>query len=238
MSKTRISDLPEGPQLAGTTAQEMAYERLRYAIMIGHIGPGVALTIRGLAKLLDVSPTPVREALRRLTAERGVTILDNRRVTTTPMTPQRFDELIALRKTLECHAAQRALPHISDITINEMEQIDLSMDAAIDKGDYATTVILNLQFHTLFFSANPEQVVMPMIESIWLQLGPFTRIALRHIGQNYTIDRHKEIIAALRRRDAKAVRAAVAADVCEGMGHLGRQGLIETFTQNQKNRAA
>ncbi len=226
MGTLAITTLPIVPDLGDATAQETAYQRLRYAIMIGQIGPGVALTIRGLAHILEVSPTPVREALRRLSAQQAIVVLDNRRVLTPAMTAQRFDELIAVRAALEGHAASRAVPHITEIIINQMQQIDLQMDAAVASGNYETTVKLNLRFHTLLFTANPEQVVMPMIESVWLQLGPFTRLALQHLGESYAIDRHKEIVAALRRRDAAVVLGAVEADVRDGMGHLGRLGLL------------
>ena len=59
---------------------------------------------------------------------------------------------------------------------------------------------------------------MPMIESIWLQLGPFMRIALHHVGTFYTVDRHKEIIAALRQRDISALKLAIGADIHDAVG--------------------
>jgi DNA-binding GntR family transcriptional regulator len=59
-----------------------------------------------------------------------------------------------------------------------------------------------------------------MIESIWLQLGPFTRIASRHVEELYVIDHHKEILSALRDRDEAALITAIAADIKAAVGHL------------------
>lgn len=229
MGKKPHIEMPDVPGLANATSQEKAYQRLRHAIMIGRIGPGVALTIRGLAGLLDVSPTPVREALRRLAAENALAVLDNRRVMTPPMTSQRFEELIALRKTLECHAAERSIPYVNERLIDEMERVDIRLDEEIAAGNNEAAIILNQRFHAMLCTANPEQVVMPMIDSAWLQLGPFTRVALQNLGQYYTVDRHKEAIAALRKRDPIAVSIAIEADIRDGLSHVGRLGLIRQY---------
>jgi DNA-binding GntR family transcriptional regulator len=229
-------EIPDVQGLEEATSQEKAYRRLRHAIMIGRIGPGVALTIRGLAGVLGVSPTPVREALRRLAAESALAVLDNRRVMTPPMTSLRFEELIALRKTLECHAAERSIPYINELVIGEMERVDLRMDEAIEAGDHEAAVILNQRFHSLLCAANPEQVIMPMIDSVWLQLGPFTRVALQHMGQHYTVDRHKEAIEALRKRDPIAVSIAIEADIRDGLSHVGRLGLIHQYSTGERQR--
>ena len=86
--------------------------RLRHAIMTGRFPPGLAVTIRGLAALLEVSAMPVREAMRRLVAERALDILDNRRVRVPAMDEGRFSTLIAARILLEQEAARRALPRV------------------------------------------------------------------------------------------------------------------------------
>ena len=222
----QLPELPLGRAANGhATAQEHAYARLRHSILIGAITPGRAITIRGLAEALSLSPTPVREALRRLSSEGALSVLGNRRIVVPEMNPRRFEEMILLRSTLETHAAQRALPFVSDVLVDELERMDHRMDAAVEKGDQESLVILNQDFHARLYSINPEQIVMPMIESVWLQLGPFQRVAARHVGEHYIVDRHKEIIAALRMRDARALAAAIDADVRDGVGRLGREAL-------------
>ena len=225
--------LSQSPVRPGETVQEHTYQRLRRAIMIGEVRPGVALTIRGLAELLDVSPTPVREALRRLCAERALTLLDNRRVMVPEMNLRRFEELLALRVTLETHAAERALPYISDSMINELDVLDKQIDEAFESDRYADIIVNNQRFHTRLYQANPHQQTMPMIESVWLQLGPFLRLAALNLETYYRIDRHQEAIAALRRRDPLALEAAIEADIRDGIGHIGREGMLQEFIEAQ-----
>src|SRR5579875_144053 len=82
--------LPPAIRLGGETVQEYVFRRLRHAIMTGWLPPGLAVTIRGLAASLQVSAMPVREAMRRLVAERALDLLDNRRARVPGMTPDRF----------------------------------------------------------------------------------------------------------------------------------------------------
>lgn len=217
------------PKPTGGTVQESTYQHLRRSIMIGEVRPGVALTIRGLAEKLGVSPTPVREALRRLCAERALTLLDNRRVMVPTMDVQRFEELLALRIALETHAADRALPYINERLIKQLITVDTFIDEAIEKNDYEDAIIGNQQFHADIYRANPDQQVMPMVESIWLQLGPFVRLAVSNLETFYQFDRHQEAIAALRQRDPLALRVAIEADIRDGIGHIGREGLLKDF---------
>ncbi|MGI9335921.1 MAG: GntR family transcriptional regulator [Gammaproteobacteria bacterium] len=220
-SKKRLT-LPPFPRSGQSTAQEYAYGRLRHSLMIGAIAPGQQLTIRKIADALGLSPTPVREALRRLSSENAVAVMENRRIMVPNMTVARFEELVSLRAALETHAAKRAIPYINKMCIDEIERIDDLMDEAVEKREYESIVKLNQRFHSAIYLANPEQVALPMIESVWLQLGPFLGVAAQHVEEVYLVDRHKETIEALRRRDALTLGMAVEADVYDGVSHLGR----------------
>ena len=211
-----------------STTQESIYKRLRYAIMTGSIAPGVSLTIRGLADMLEVSSTPVREAIRRLSAEGALQVLDNRRVVTPKMNLDRFDELINLRVVMECYAAESALPYISDVQINELEKLDQQMDMIITKNDHEGIAAHNFNFHSILYKMNPNQVAMPMIESLWLQLGPYSRTALSELTEYYLVDHHKEAIEALRARNSKDLRNAIESDIVDGLGKLGCNKLMNS----------
>ena len=86
--------LPEIPRADGMTTQDYAYYRLRNAVMVGALKPGTALTFRGLAEQFQLSPTPIREAVRRLSTENAIEVLGNRRLRVPEMTLGRFEELV------------------------------------------------------------------------------------------------------------------------------------------------
>ena len=227
MIKEPNAAIPDLSTTTDRTTQEYVYKRLRYAIMVGAIEPGTALTMRGLALTMGLSPTPVREAVRRLSSEGAIRVNETRRMSVPAMTLGRFEELVALRIALETHAAERALPYTSEVMIEKMTTIDNEMDCAIIQKDWDQLTILNQDFRRVLYTANPDQVSMPVIESIWLQLGPFQRQVIERLEEFYKIDRHKEILNALRSRDTAALANAIESDIRESISRAGRKILKE-----------
>lgn len=205
---------------------QWVYQTLRQSILSGEIRPGVALTIRGLAEKLDVSPMPVREALQKLASEEAIEVKNNRRILVPVISPEKFRELFALRVLLETHAAETALPFFAETQIAELAALDNAIDAAFEKGDAAQGSLANQAFHRYLYAQNPVQVCLPMIESIWLQLGPFVRIGLSKLDGYYQHDRHHEALDAIRQRDSVALCAAIEADVKDGLQTIQDLDLI------------
>ncbi|TCO83471.1 GntR family transcriptional regulator [Plasticicumulans lactativorans] len=222
-------DLPTAERAQDDTLQEWVYKQLRHAIMTGHFVPGHSVTIRGVAEMLGVSLMPVREALRRLVAERALELLANRRVTVPRMTPAKLDELCAARIALETLAAIRALPAIDAERLAELRRIDAEVDVALAAGDVPTYLEKNQEFHLTLYRAGDSQVLIPLIESLWLQFGPFMRMVLGRIGASYVLDRHAEALAAIERKDALAVRLAIEGDIRDGMGSIGQEELLNSL---------
>jgi DNA-binding GntR family transcriptional regulator len=206
----------------GSPVHEKVYRQLREAIAAGRFAPGVALTIRGIAESLGVSPMPAREAIRRLVAERALEMHENRRVSVPRMTRDKFDELVAARTLLEPEAAVRALPHCDAAVVRELERIDGEIDVALANGDGESYMLKNRAFHFTLYRAARSQVLVPLIESLWLQSGPFMRVVYGRIGTSYVIDQHKAAVAAIGRGDAEGLHAAIRADILDGMSIIGR----------------
>ncbi|WP_221794137.1 GntR family transcriptional regulator [Oceanobacter mangrovi] len=198
------------------TITQWVYSSLRRAVMLGQLPPGRALTIRELASLLGVSPMPIREALRQLSAEGALEIQGNRRVMVPRMTAMKFNELVEARIALESHAAAQALPYMDSDRLAQIRTLDDQIDVAEAAGDAETVMQVNQDFHRLIYTANPHQVTMPLIESLWLQLAPFMRVAASNLVEYYQIDRHHEAMEAIARQDAIALRLAIAADIRDG----------------------
>ncbi len=220
-------DLPEIARSPQMTTQEYAYGRLRNAILLGVLPPGTALTFRGLAERMGLSPTPIREAVRRLSSESAIEVLGNRRLRIPEMTRGRFEELVRLRIALETHAAARAFPWLSDVAIARMAELDDRMDAALEGCDLDGLTRLNQQFHKALYGLNPDQAAIPLIESVWLQLGPFQRRAIEHLEAIGLADHHKQMLAAMRARDLDALCTAIEGDVQNGSVRVGLRLLAD-----------
>jgi hypothetical protein len=102
-------------------AHDRVYRGLRGRIMHGELTPGQALTLRGLGSEYDVSMTPAREALRRLSAEGALTCRARAACPTPELANERIEELAALRALLEVELASRALPRAHMALIDRLQ---------------------------------------------------------------------------------------------------------------------
>ena len=207
---------------ASESAKQWVYRVLRRAVMTGQFEPGEPVTINGLADTPGVSAMPVREALHRLVSEGALELLDNRRVRVPDLDAEGFEEVLEARVALETRAAERALPFIDDLYLARLRVLDGLADQALAARDFGRLVEANFDFHRCLYTARPGMVTLPLIESLWLRLGPFMRRAGETLSQTYQVDRHAEALAAILVRDAEALKAAIAADIRDGTGHLGR----------------
>jgi DNA-binding GntR family transcriptional regulator len=204
-----------------TPLHDQVYARLRRALVTGRFVPGRAVTLRGLAEELGVSSMPVREALRRLSAERALDVSMTRRVQVPTMSRERFDELMTARQLLEGEAAGRALLHVDKARLADMRTADAAIDRALASGDVEGYMDGNHRFHFLLYTASPSHVLVPLIETLWLQFGPFMRSVYGRVGTASLVDQHERAMDAIERGDEAGLRAAIIADIRDGMTLIG-----------------
>jgi DNA-binding GntR family transcriptional regulator len=205
----------------GVTTHENVYRGLRNRILFGGFLPGSAVTLRGLAEDMGVSPMPIREAVRRLIAERALDMQDNRRVLVPPMTRSKFEQIVFARKVLEPELAVRALDRIGRAEIKQIMVHDAAVDRAMAVGDVHGYMQSNYLFHFAIYEHAQAETLLALVESIWLQFGPFMRMAYGRFGTSTLEDQHQVAIAALSTRDRKALKAAITADIGQGMNFIG-----------------
>ncbi len=96
-------------------AHEIVYRQLRDQVLFGELAPGQAVTIQGLNEALGSGITPIREAIRRLTAEGALAFKGNRRVCVPELTRAHLAELAFARAALEPHLAEMAAGRVQAI---------------------------------------------------------------------------------------------------------------------------
>ncbi len=220
-SASEADEPRESQAIVGLTTHEEVYRRLREQILYGGIKPGSAVTLRGLADELGVSPMPVREAVRRLIAERALLLQDNRRVMVPPMSRDTFEQILFARRALEPELSARALQKLTKKDIAAIEAVDLAIDRAMRAGDTEGYMRANHQFHFSIYRKSEAWTLVALVESIWLQFGPFMRMAYGRIGTSTIEDHHEFALAAMRKGDAQGLRSAIDADIGQGMGFIG-----------------
>jgi len=201
---------------------EVVYQRLRDMVLFGDIAPGQAVTIQGLIAQLDVGMTPVREAIRRLTAEGALQAQGNRRVSVPHLNAAQLDQLAFARLALEPELARRAVRHLKDSDIDDIAAIDALLNDAIAQGDIAGYLRQNYRFHMAIYDAARAPLLGQMIRGLWLRFGPSLRVVCGRSGTANLPDRHEQALAAMRARDADAVARAIRDDLEQGIDQVRR----------------
>ena len=205
----------------GTLPQhDLAYAALKEALIEGRIAPGRAVTVASLGEMLGTSTMPMREAVRRIVAEGGLSSSETRRLTVPGLDSARFMALTAARRLLEPEAAVQAMGFVDAPRLAQLRANDAALNDAIARRDVAGYMRFNYRFHFGLYRAVPQSVLSPLIESLWLQFGAYMHLMFDHAPGRLTADRHAEALSALERQDAPALRAAIAADIDDALATL------------------
>lgn len=208
------------------TVQDRVYSELRRALIGGLFTPGQVLTIRQLADALMTSTMPVREAMGRLITEQALEALPNRSIRVPPVTLERIEDLLRARVLIEGEAMELAAARMTPRLLASLRAITTEWEDMRLGGNPETVdreVTLNQAFHFEIYRACGSAVLLPMIESLWLQSGPFTRAAVYAFSEAGARDAarfHHDILRALEAGDGKAARAALLADISRPFAYL------------------
>lgn len=219
------------PVESGTLGQRV-YGGLRDFLMAGQLKPGQKLTLRELAAALNVSPMPVREAVRRLAVEGALEILPNRRIRVPVVTKSRFRELLRIRVALEGLAVEEATRRIRSEDVDRIEALNRTFTAEMGRrqADGARLFRINKDIHFILYEAAGMPVLLSQIEGLWLQIGPVLHLSLRMRananarGRNPAPNWHKRLILGLRRRDAAAARRGLVGDITSAGDQILAEG--------------
>lgn len=201
-------------------SHEVTYARLRDMILYGHLAPGAPVTIQGLIADLGAGMTPVREAIRRLTAEGALLPQGNRRVAVPQLTVGLLDQVAFARLTIEPRLAELAASHVTPGLIDRLQAIDNAVDRAIRSGNIPAYLEANHAFHFALYEASEAFVLVDMARSMWLRFGPSLRVVCARYGSAVLPDRHSEALSAMRAGDARALAGAIHRDIADGVGQV------------------
>ena len=203
------------------------YDAVLGLLMDRVIEPGARVNIDAVARDLDVSPTPVREALTRLESEGLVAKRALKGYVAAPLLDAAgLRDLYDMRELLEPEAARRASSRLDDDTEAELAESVEQMRAASAPDEdehfrnYRRFIDEDLHFHHLI----AENADSPLLSEAIVRLRAHMhlyRLNFRHEFEDHTVHEHEGILAALRRRDPDAAAAAMRTHIENSYGRLG-----------------
>ncbi|TCR64854.1 GntR family transcriptional regulator [Bosea sp. BK604] len=226
----RSGALGEIGALSRETLGERVTGELRALLVAGRLAPGEKLSLRRVAEALGVSMMPVREAVSRLAADGALEVLPNRAVRVPVLTLAGFRELTRLRLVIEGFAAEEAATTASAEQIERIAGFEAAFGRAAnaEPPDTAAGVAANRDLHFALYEAAGMPSLVEMIERLWLKAGPILNLDMRHepgrLRGGSAVQAHAALLAALRRRDAPAARAALENDIRSAAAHIESAG--------------
>lgn len=184
------------------TAHEFVKDSLRRAILRGDLTGGARLIQADLAAMLNVSTTPVREALRDLATEGLITLDRHRGGVVRELNWAEMEEIRLIRQQLEPLAVRLVVEQITDEQLREADRLRQQMAKERDLGDW---VELNTKFHHVFHASTGvtrlAQILMGFEEASAVYVAQAQRWhpEIRRRAN----DEHQALIAAFRDRDAE-----------------------------------
>ncbi len=191
--------------------RETVYDALKQAFTRGEFAPGDVLSLRDLAEQLGCSMTPVREAVRRLVAEGALIDTPSRTLMVPPFDMRRMRDLKRARLALEALVLDQAMDAATPDNIAALEQII----APSAKSAAGPDLEQNYAFHFALYRIGGSDVLLPLIEALWMQYGAYLNLIIREEAAVRLEEHrhHHEIIAALKSGDRAAASAALTTDI-------------------------
>jgi DNA-binding GntR family transcriptional regulator len=207
---------PEARRLDSLPLSEHVYHVLRDAICDGQIKEHDHLVQNQLAEQLEVSRTPVRDALLRLAQEGLVRAVSARGFAVEALTPTDILEIYEVRMLLEVPASISAIPFVTDRHVSRLEEINRSIATAPIDG--ATAYDLNRDFHRVLPELGPNRVIQRILSELW-DLPVSRRVFRHHVRNHFDAEAmsngHLAIIEAVAVRSEERLRGALHAHLSE-----------------------
>jgi DNA-binding GntR family transcriptional regulator len=215
------------PQTEPGPVSQHVYRTLRGLLTTGGFQPGESVSLRNLAKRLGTSAMPVREAVNRLIAEQALQMMPNRQVIVPRMTRKKYFELVQVRQLLEGMVAGNACDQMTKPMLRELEADNKELLATLSGESIAEILTRNRNFHFKLYGVAQSEVLIPIIEGLWMQTGPFQALSLSRQKPLWQGRRHTALLKALRQGDRDGVAAAIQGDIGDVAEMLMQIGVFD-----------
>ena len=188
-----------------TSAVEKVYRHTRTAILMGEYPPGFSLRMSDLARINGVSAIPVREAMRRLEAERLVESVANKGVRVAQLSNADLADAYQLRTILEAEAVRLTVPKLTDVDRAQAEYLRDEMARQFAAGDVAAAHAAHRALHFIVYERAGSPWLVHIISTLWDHTERYRRLGMQWLQQpEYLSAQHDDVIAALFSGDVDA----------------------------------
>ncbi len=188
----------DSPAPHRTLLRDDVYRSIRDAIVRGQLAPGEQLRDQELGAWLQVSRTPVREALQRL-AQAGLVVAQPGKMTR--VAPEDPDLIVSARQiAAELHALafDLAFSALDEAALHQMEQANDRLSAALAAGDAEAAIAADDDFHEVALDRCANPLIPEHLEVVTATLRRAEFLHFESVKGSASPEQHIEIISAVR----------------------------------------
>lgn len=183
---------------------QRVYRIIKRDIISGKLKPDTRLFEEKIAEQMEISRTPVREALRLLAAEGFVKLVPNNGIIVSQVSPQDLLDVLHIRLQLETYAIELAVKKITDTDIEDLKSIIVQMRKAVDSKDSLSYNNLNLKFHNRIINISGNKKLHEMCENLHQQSEHWIRSLVLPRRMRQSLQEHVRILNALEKKDSES----------------------------------
>lgn len=208
------------------TKTELALQALRERIRSGELQPGQRLRVDDLTRELGMSPTPIREALRLLQADRLVDYRAHHGIVVAELSAETTVEVYRLRSLLEPLAVELAVPRLTEGDVEELERLHERHARAPSSKGSATVSDRNRAWHWAIYEASGWPILNDLVRQLW-EAFPWRTMWALPGRTSLSLEQHEAVMEGIRARDAALASEAMREHVTSGcetlVAHLRRE---------------
>lgn len=183
--------------------RDKAYEALKEAIIRGRLRAGQRLVEAQLAETLNISRTPLREAILKLQSEGFVQRLSSGGAQVTPLSADEIRHLYAIREVLEGLAARDAAERITDEQLERLDQLTRELEAIEASTDLERVARVGEQFHRIVLEASGNRQLAEHLRQLRGQIQRYRYLTIQVVGRGRAAaGEHAALLEVLRKRDS------------------------------------
>jgi DNA-binding GntR family transcriptional regulator len=212
--------------LSETLLGARAYRALWSGIVAGRIEPGVQLRPDTIAVELDISTTPVREALHRMESDGLIVKLPYRGWFVREFTEQEVRELYEMRAALECFSVRLACGRATDDELSWLRAHQAVGEAALKAGDMDAYRIYNRDLHAAIMQAARNSYLTSAMGGLSLQSQVLMARTIRLVGRpSRAIEEHRQLIELIAGRQEQAAQELMERHILSALEDIVRSAL-------------
>jgi len=238
MTRKAITALHEPvPRTADST--EHIYEHIKTMAMTFAIRPGERVNEVELARSLNVSRTPLREALNRLMVEGFLTRAPNRGFIGRPLDAKQVFDLYELRRALEASIVAIACERATDDELADLERFVKSSKDKPEDAKASSLLALDEQFHERIARLTRNEEMVRAVMSINARIHYFRWIDMQNGRRRHTQQEHLRIVKALKERDVPTATHLIVSHISGRLDRIVdviRMGFAEIYMRDQSDQ--